>query len=305
MTIIIFLPFLILIGRPTKLPPPAGGCRRLLVKSPFHLRKGDHVLPRKQINNPPCVLPLVLKLLLDQQGINIVRFSQMEYIKKLQALATNERKKKVPETPGILKEIGIHVLAKSKMVENVLRDVPNPLYLPILNTLTVGELKRRIRGLTEISIRQMMLVYRGTVLHDTATIPEEAFELLHPLSFFEDLYRPKVYLRVFSREAIEHDDNSDNGDDDDKSDASDGLGALTGEAFPENYVMEEDYHVDKMSRAESAGSFMLDDLQIAKYIKEQTFDLQLELERIQSEGFFDVLHAEGYADEVMITCVLC
>ena len=225
----------------------------------------------------------------------------MEYIHRLQAIATTERKKKVPETPGILREIGIHVLVKSKMVENILRNIPNPLYLPILNTLTIGELKRRIRGLTEISIRQMMLVYRGTVLHDTTTIPEEAFELLHPLSFFEDLYRPKVYLRVFSREAVEHDDNSDNGDDeDDKSDASGGLGVLVGEAFPENYVMEEEDRIDKMSRAESAGSFMLDDLQIAKYIKEQTFDLQLELERIQSEGFFDVLHAEGYADEVII-----
>ena len=224
----------------------------------------------------------------------------MEYIHRLQAIATTERKKKVPETPGILREIGIHVLIKSKNVENILRNIPNPLYLPILNTITIGELKRRIRGLTEISIRQMMLVYRGTVLQDTTTIPEEAFELLHPLSFFEDLYRPKVYLRVFSREAVKRDDNSDDGgdDDDDKSDASGDLGALTGEVFPDNYVIEEEERIGRMSRAESAGSFMLDDHQIAKYIKEQTFDLQLELERIQSEGFFDVLHAEGYADEV-------
>ena len=208
--------------------------------------------------------------------------------------------------PGTLREVGLHLLPKSLLVEDALRTFPCPMYFPVLDTETVGTLKRRVRGLTDISIRRMMVVYRGTVLADTATIPTDAFETEHPLSFFEDLYRPKLFLRVFSALSVAREGQDDNDDDsiDDNAAASDGGGDdvddggadMYGEEFLEE--LGEVEGVPQSSVVEESPLLLLDEGQLVKYLKEQTFDLRAELEKLGCEPFYEPLYAAGYADEV-------
>ena len=211
--------------------------------------------------------------------------------------------------PGLLREVGLHLLPKSLLVEEALKAVPNPMYFPVLDTATVGNLKRRVRGLTDVPIRRMMVVYRGAVLADTATIPTDAFEAKHPLSFFDDLYRPKLFLRVFSAVSVARDGEDDVDSFADNVAESDGDGDEMdnddADVFVEDYVEELDAATEgqqQPSVAEESHAPLLDEHQLVKYLKEQTFDLRAELQKIECEPFFEALHAAGYADEVRV-CV--
>lgn len=230
----------------------------------------------------------------------------MEQVKRLQALAEARlalvMKPKEKEVPGIYREVGLHVLQKSLQFAEVLRNTASPIYLPILNTCTVAEIKRRIRGLTNIAVRQMILIYRGSVLHDESLIPDDAFEASHPMSFFEDLYRPKLFLRIFSDENVDDGEEGDgDGVDSASEDVDDEDNNALGDMFLEGY---EQYDDDQARPANAddvdvdVGGFLLEDHQLAKYLKDQSFDLRSELERIGCDSFHDVLFAEGYADEV-------
>ena len=84
------------------------------------------------------------------------------------------------------REVGIH-FSNSRTIYNI----ESPFYLAVLDTSTISDLKRRINGLTKISVPSMILMFCGEALEDGVMIPEEAFETHEKRNFEEDLFQAK------------------------------------------------------------------------------------------------------------------
>lgn len=156
---------------------------------------------------------------------------------------------------------------------------------------TVKDLKTRISGLTRIPLPKIRLVFEGEVLQDDAVLPLQAFNTqVSAKNVVDDVFRCRLYLSI--------DASAGDGELPDVSDISQDSSDSSGRGSEE--PSEPASEPPPTAPVAQLVEPLVDEDEVDRLLKqqrEQEFDLRKDLAKISCERYYDILAAEGYADE--------
>ena len=189
-------------------------------------------------------------------------------------------------------DLRIHIIKNDILTQNV----KTPLYISVPMVCNIIELKKRIHGLTHLPILRLSVYYLGNHLNDNATIPNDAYEdnKLHDNEDY-DIFKPRLHVIL---KPIDDEDNDTIEKKVTKNEIELDAKALAAElariAAEEKAALA--IKLEK-ERKERKAQRKLERKELNKYLTQNKFDLNSDMEKINCKDYVKTLKDAGYWDE--------
>lgn len=192
----------------------------------------------------------------------------------------------------ILGEISITIMKYQVGSEYTMLEGLNPIiYATIPITATVGQLKQRIQGDTNLPVSRIRLMFCGSVLEDSEIIPFNAFEVTDKTTDDADVFRPRMFLTlkpVIDIEKIESTITVESEIDEEQLRLAREAKAAAEEALRK---------AEELREIHNARTRDLEEKLMMDHARPADFDLSSDLEKIGCSHFILPLLKAGFADE--------